>query len=179
MKYISILSILIMILALLLPFFIDRYSIKQHKKIIEEKVNILRSQNKKEKRKKINPAIFILALFGIVVLIHGILTFIFNFNKIKVIIGEISFALWLFFTMIFGMFVQVLSRNYREKRKLFQIGWEQLVFPLLFSIIIFYPIWGIISSSNKSYFSFYCAFLNGYFWENIVAEADLKKINKP
>lgn len=78
---------------------------------------------------------------------------------------------WLFLFMIAGMFVQVISTNYKNGNELFKVTATQLIYPTLFSIIIFYPIW-TLASDNKfsiSYFLIYSAFLNGYFWETIVS----------
>jgi hypothetical protein len=83
----------------------------------------------------------------------------------------LMFALWLFFAMVAGMFVQVLAANYRGGRPLFDVSASQLVFPLLFALIVYYPIWALAASSPHNLFSFYAAFLNGYFWESVVSAA--------
>jgi hypothetical protein len=44
-----------------------------------------------------------------------------------------------------------------------------LIFPILFSVIVFYPIWSIATTNPRGFFVFYAAFLNGYFWENVVS----------
>jgi len=78
---------------------------------------------------------------------------------------------WLFLTMAFGMSVQVLATNFREGQPLMSVESSQLLYPLLFSIVVFYPIWGIGASAPRNFFSFYAAFLNGFFWQTVVAAA--------
>lgn len=81
-------------------------------------------------------------------------------------------ALGLLLTMAAGMFVQVLGTNHRAGRPLFDVTASQLIFPLLFALIVFYPIWVLTSSSaTGGLFPFYAAFLNGYFWESVVSTA--------
>jgi hypothetical protein len=73
--------------------------------------------------------------------------------------------------MIAGMFVQVLTSNYAENKSLFQVSPSRLLYPLLFSPIVFYPIWLVGDKEGARLFSFYAAFLNGYFWQSVVAAA--------
>jgi hypothetical protein len=73
--------------------------------------------------------------------------------------------------MIAGMFVQVLASNYREGNPLFAIEFGRLMFPLLFSLVVFYPIWSLAAGAPQNLFVFHAAFLNGYFWESVVSAA--------
>jgi hypothetical protein len=75
----------------------------------------------------------------------------------------------LFLAMVAGMFAQVLSSNRRSGNSLFSVSDSQLVFPLLFSIVVFYPTWIVVASAPHSFFSVYAAFVNGYFWESTVS----------
>jgi len=77
----------------------------------------------------------------------------------------------LLLTMVGGMFVQVLTANYKSGSPLFQVTASQLAFPLLFSPIVFYPVWALTTSGSQHLFSFYAAFLDGYFWESVVSSA--------
>lgn len=77
----------------------------------------------------------------------------------------------LFLMMMAGMFVQVLTSNYTENKPLFQVSSSRLLYPLLFSPIVFYPIWLVGDKEGARLFSFYAAFLNGYFWQSVVAAA--------
>lgn len=76
----------------------------------------------------------------------------------------------LILAMIAGMFVQVLYTAYREHRK-FNVTATQLILPLLFSIVVFYPTWAIASTAERSFFVIHAAFLNGFFWESLVTAA--------
>jgi hypothetical protein len=115
----------------------------------------------------------VLVGFSIVVLIFGILTIIIFWRSITSDIRETFFFIWLFLLMAAGMFIQVITSNYRNGKALFEVSASQLIFPLLFSIIIFYPIWSLAASAAHNAFSFYAAFLNGFFWETVVSSARL------
>jgi len=53
----------------------------------------------------------------------------------------------------------------------FNVTATDLLLPLLFSIVVFYPIWAIATTAARSFFVIHAAFLNGYFWESFVAAA--------
>lgn len=89
-----------------------------------------------------------------------------------VALGDSLFlAVGLLLTMAGGMFVQVLTSNYTHQKPLLEVTSSQLLYPLLFSPIVFYPIWLIGNEQGAQAFSFYAAFLNGYFWQSVVAAA--------
>jgi len=119
----------------------------------------------------LSPAQKVLGAFAIIVIIYGILILRRYWHVLKDNEDSVYFALGLFLTMIAGMFVQVLASNYKLGNPLLRITASQLIFPLLFSIIVFYPIWAIAASATHSFFSIHAAFLNGYFWESVVSSA--------
>lgn len=113
----------------------------------------------------------VLVGFAVIVAVFGLLMIVRYWSFLKQNQDVVFFAVGLFLTMIGGMFVQVVVANYKAGHPLFDVTASQLIFPLLFSIIVFYPIWAIGTGSEKSFFAFYAAFLNGYFWETVVASA--------
>lgn len=115
----------------------------------------------------------ILLAFGMIVFVFGIVTVIQYWDRITQYEDTIYYVVWLFLTMIAGMFVQVLSSNYTSGRPLFAVAPSQLVYPLLFALIVFYPVWAVAASAPQNLFSFYAAFLNGFFWETAVSNARL------
>jgi hypothetical protein len=81
---------------------------------------------------------------------------------------NVLFAVGLVLAMIAGMFVQVIASNYKAGKPLFDVTASQLIFPTLFSIIVFYSVW-VTADATKTLFSIHAAFLNGYFWESVVS----------
>lgn len=117
----------------------------------------------------------ILWLFAALVALFGIISLIRYWDALRRNQDSLYFAAWLFVFMVAGMFVQVLATNYRAGRPLFAVTRAQLLFPLLFSIVVFYPVWAIGASAAYSFFSVHAAFLNGYFWESVVSTASPPK----
>lgn len=113
----------------------------------------------------------VLITFGGVVAFFGIVVVTRYWQDILFHADRLMFAFGLFLTMVAGMFVQVIAANYRANRELLDISATQLVFPLLFSLVVFYPIWTLAGDASRDLFSFYAAFLNGYFWESVVTAA--------
>ncbi len=109
-----------------------------------------------------------LDVFVLIVVTFGLVSIVYYWDSIKSQGEDLFFAVWLAITMIAGMFVAVLAKNYRSGRPLFDVPRDELLFPLLFSFVVFYPIWTLAASSPRNLFVFYAAFLNGYFWENVV-----------
>ena len=79
--------------------------------------------------------------------------------------------IWLFVFMLLGMIVRVITANHRIGKPLFDVAIDDIVYPVLFSVIVFYPIWVMVEKEANIPFSIYSAFLNGYFWRSIVADA--------
>lgn len=113
----------------------------------------------------------ILTGFTVIVFAFGLLTLKRFWPEIERNEKNLYFAAWLFLTMVAGMFVQVLASNYREGNPLFVIEAGRLVFPLLFCLVVFYPIWSLAAGAPTNLFVFHAAFLNGYFWESVVSAA--------
>ncbi|WP_221392075.1 hypothetical protein [Dyadobacter sp. NIV53] len=90
-------------------------------------------------------------------------------------IDTIIFGCWLMAAIILGMFVQVTNGNYKAGNSLmFDITASQLLYPLFFSIIVFYPTWLSSLKASDPIFPFYLAFLNGYYWKDILSNSKYK-----
>lgn len=123
------------------------------------------------------PAARILQSFATIVGILGLVTLIRNWDLLVKNQDSLVFLVWLFLFMVAGMFVQVIASNYRMGQGLLSVSASQLLFPLLFSIVVFYPIWAIATSASHSFFSIHAAFLNGYFWESVVSAAKSPQVS--
>jgi hypothetical protein len=104
---------------------------------------------------KARAAIKVLLAFAVVVVSFGAITIVRYWSYLAAHGDDAFFASWLFITMVAGMFVQVLSSNYREGRDLLDVSATQLLFPLLFAIVVFYPIWAIGAAAAKTFFAVY------------------------
>jgi hypothetical protein len=113
----------------------------------------------------------VLIAFVCVVAVFGLATLVHYWPTIRGSSNDIYYAVWLFLTMVGGMFVQVVTANYRSGQQLFHVEASRLVFPLLFSLVVFYPIWSLTADAPRNLFAFHAAFLNGYFWESVVSAA--------
>ncbi len=112
----------------------------------------------------------VLVIYGVIVGIAAIVTSVHYWETLRSLHADDFFFFgWLFLTMTFGMIVSVLLTKIREGRPLTEVTVVQLLVPMFFSLVVFYPIWAIASSSPRNFFAFYTAFLNGYFWDKIVA----------
>lgn len=114
------------------------------------------------------PGTIVLLSFAALVVIFGLVTLVRYWAELKAAQGSAFLAVWLFVAMVAGMFLRVIVMNYQINRRLFDVTATQLVFPVLFSVIVFYPIWAIGMSATDKVFALYAAFLNGFFWETVV-----------
>jgi hypothetical protein len=81
----------------------------------------------------------------------------------------------LFLTMVGGMLVRVVTSNYEHSQTLSIGNTSKLVFPILLSPIVFFPVWSLSTGGEIGFFTFHAAFLNGYFWESVVSSTRLTK----
>jgi hypothetical protein len=115
---------------------------------------------------RLGPATQVLSGFSLLVIIFATAALV---HYRALLNADLVFlAVGLLFAMMFGMFVHVLVSNRKENRPIFEVSRSQLIFPLLFSPLVYYPIWAA-ASNHPSSFSVYAAFLNGYFWEHVVS----------
>jgi hypothetical protein len=111
----------------------------------------------------------ILVMFAFIVLLFLIAVVIRYWSSIKANEDIIYYGIGLFLAMCAGMFVRVIASNRQAGRPLFDVDASTLLFPLLFSLVVFYPIWSLAADAPRGLFPVHAAFLNGYFWESIVA----------
>lgn len=113
----------------------------------------------------------VLLIFMSAVVLFGMITLVIYRRRVFANIDGVMSSFWLFIIMVAGMFVQVISENYRQGSPLFRVTISKLVYPLLFSVIVYYPVWALCATSPGPMFSIYSAFLNGYFWQTVVSSA--------
>lgn len=92
--------------------------------------------------------------------------------------GNMLFLASLFLAMAGGMFTSVIAKNYREKRAFSEVTAFQLLFPLVFSPMVFFAIYltsGKINLGQDPTFGLCTAFIYGYFWERVVVALDPTK----
>jgi len=121
--------------------------------------------------KKLSSGAKFLLWFLVVVVAFGAFSLYRYWPMVTENADTLMLAAGLLLTMAAGMVVQVLASNYRAGRELLDVQASQLIFPMLFALIVFYPIWTLAASSPRNLFAFYAAFLNGYFWESVVSTA--------
>ena len=114
-------------------------------------------------------SIKVLTGFAMVVLVFAVVAIWRYWPQVKALGDTVFLAFGLLLTMAAGMFVQGLTSNYNENRPLLDVSASRLLFPLLFSPIVFYPIWLVGNKQGAGLFPFYAAFLNGYFWQSVVS----------
>ena len=117
------------------------------------------------------PGLRVLVIFFALVGVYMILIIIRYWDSIRTNEDLIFYGGGLFLAMTFGMFVRVMARNHQEGRPFFDVEASDLIYPLLFSLIVYYPIWALAADAPKGLFPIHAAFLNGYFWESIVSSA--------
>lgn len=115
---------------------------------------------------------YVLFGFACVVALYGGLVTWQYWEQIKALADQLYLAFGLGLVMIAGMFVRVLSGNHQAQRPLFAVSATELIYPMLFSPIVFFAIWVLDDGSSRGkLFLFHAAFLNGFFWESIVSAA--------
>jgi hypothetical protein len=115
---------------------------------------------------------FLLLGLAVIAFLYGVLLVVYYWSWIAANAGLLILGGGLLLAMIAGMVVSVLSANVKAKRPLLNVSAPQLVYPMLFSPIVFYPIWTLNNgAAGSTLFLVYAAFVNGYFWERIVSDA--------
>ena len=120
---------------------------------------------------KQSSGIKVLRIFLVVILLYGAFVAWHFWPEVAKHDYDITIIIGLLIAMAAGMIVRVVANNHQNSRPLFDVTASQLIYPMLFSPIVFFPIWSLASGDHGGAFVFHAAFLNGYFWESAVSSA--------
>ena len=120
---------------------------------------------------QVQSGIIVLLVFLLIVFALGALVLVSNWKQLLEHRDMVLGAAVLLVAMVGGMFARVSARNYELGHEPFDLKASQLLYPLIFSVIVFYPIWTQSGATGPSFFAVHAAFLNGYFWESVVSAA--------
>lgn len=79
----------------------------------------------------------------------------------------VAYALFLFVVMVGGMFARYFWELFQSGLTLAQADVTTMLLPLLVSLMVFYPLWTLVSGAPKDFFAVVAAFQNGFFWQTI------------
>jgi hypothetical protein len=79
----------------------------------------------------------------------------------------LAYGMFLFAVMVGGMFARYFWELFQSGRSLDQADVTALLLPLLVSLMVFYPLWTMVSGAPKNFFAIVAAFQNGFFWQTI------------
>ncbi|MCT3897357.1 hypothetical protein HZQ13_04520 [Elizabethkingia anophelis] len=122
--------------------------------------------------KKIGGKPLVLKFFAIVIVCYIVILIFLKWDIIKISKDNILLYSGLFLMMCFGMFVSVIRRNYKKGKNLFDVKDSDLIYPTLFSVLVFYPLLVLVDTESNLQLVIYTAFLNGFFWKTFVAEEE-------
>ena len=79
----------------------------------------------------------------------------------------VAYGVFLFAVMVGGMFARYFWELFQSGYSLAQADVRALLLPLLVSLMVFYPLWTMVSGTPKNFFAIVAAFQNGFFWQTI------------
>lgn len=79
----------------------------------------------------------------------------------------VAYALFLFVVMVGGMFARYFWELFQNGMTLAEADVTRMLLPLLVSLMVFYPLWTLVSGAPKDFFAVVAAFQNGFFWQTI------------
>lgn len=79
----------------------------------------------------------------------------------------LAYAVFLFAVMVGGMFARYFWELFQSGHSVSQADVTILLLPLLVSLMVFYPLWTLVSGAPKNFFAIVAAFQNGFFWQTI------------
>lgn len=122
---------------------------------------------------KLHPIAAVLVFFLVLLGVLGLLQFYFHWRDLATseargdFMRTIAYALFLFVVMVGGMFARYLWELFQSGRTLAEADVITMLLPLLVSLMVFYPLWTLVSGAPKDFFAVVAAFQNGFFWQTI------------
>ena len=81
----------------------------------------------------------------------------------------LAFAFFLLSVMIGGMLARYFWELFQSGRSVAEADPTLLVLPLVVSLMVFYPLWTMVSGATKNFFAIVAAFQNGFFWQALLS----------
>ena len=126
-----------------------------------------------ERLPTLQPIVIVLLLFFLVLGIAALLQLYLHHRSLKTpaerdaFLHTLAYALFLFVVMVGGMFARYFWELFQAGKGLGDATVTALLLPLLISLMVFYPLWTMVSGSPRNFFSIVAAFQNGFFWQTI------------
>jgi hypothetical protein len=126
-----------------------------------------------ERLPRLQPIALVLVIFFAVLGLSVLLQLYLHWRDLKTAEARIGFlrtlayGLFLFAVMVGGMFARYFWELFQSGYSLAQADVRALLLPLLVSLMVFYPLWTMVSGTPKNFFAIVAAFQNGFFWQII------------
>ncbi len=82
-------------------------------------------------------------------------------------VRNLAFGAFLFSVMVCGMLTRYFWELSRSGRSVGEADLAVLLLPMLVSVMVFYPLWTLVSGATKNFFAIVAAFQNGFFWQTL------------
>lgn len=121
----------------------------------------------------LQPIVIVLLVFFVVLGVSALLQLYLHWRDLRTeearedFLRTLAYALFLFAVMVGGMFARYFWELFQSGKTLAQASVTALLLPLLVSLMVFYPLWTMVSGSPKNFFAIVAAFQNGFFWQTI------------
>ena len=126
-----------------------------------------------ERLPKLQPIVVVLLIFVAVLGFSVLLQLYLHWRDLKtsearnLFLRTLAYGLFLFAVMVGGMFARYFWELFQAGYTLAQADVTALLLPLLVSLMVFYPLWTMVSGTPKNFFAIVAAFQNGFFWQTI------------
>lgn len=81
----------------------------------------------------------------------------------------LAFGFFLLGVMVGGMLARYFWELFQSGRSIGEADPTVLVLPLVVSLMVFYPLWTVVSGATKNLFAIVAAFQNGFFWQALLS----------
>ena len=126
-----------------------------------------------ERLPRLQPIVVVLVVFCAVLGLSALLQFYLHWRDLKTsearteFLRTLAYGLFLFAVMVGGMFARYFWELLQSGKAVSQADVTALLLPLLVSLMVFYPLWTMVSGAPKNFFAIVAAFQNGFFWQTI------------
>jgi hypothetical protein len=81
----------------------------------------------------------------------------------------VAFGVFLFGAIVGGALTRYFWELLSDGGRLAEADPSELALPLLVSLMVFYPLWAMVSGGTKNFFAVVAAFQNGFFWQTLLS----------
>jgi hypothetical protein len=128
-----------------------------------------------ERLPTLQPIVVVLMVFFVFLSLSALLQLVLYWRDLATpdaraeFLRTLAFGVFLFGVMFGGVLARYFWELFQSGRSVAGADPTRLLLPLVVSLMVFYPLWTMVSGATKNFFAIVAAFQSGFFWQTLLS----------